>query len=138
MMGVIDDGFGGKNMTLQPGDIVQAHYKTGKYVGEIIEDRDHAFLVKILAVLKHPQQGDLHNPGQTENVFFHQRNALAYLEKANISKSSLSPYEGEIPNYEDSLREALDKLKQKLNAKDDEFSSQAQHQLEQLEKRYFQ
>lgn len=124
-------------MTLQPGDIVQAHYKTGKYVGEIVEDRDHAYLVKILAVLKHPQQGDLHNPGQTENVFFHQRNALAYLEKANISKSSLSAYEGEVPNYQDSLRDAVDKLKQKLAAKNDEFSDQAQQQLEKLEQRYF-
>lgn len=122
---------------LQPGDIVQAHYKTGKYIGEIIEDRSHAFLVQILAVIKHPQQGDLHNPGQTENVFFHQRNALAHYEKANISKSSLSPYEGDIPDYQESLREAVEKLKHKLTAKGDEFSEQAQKQLEELEKRYF-
>ncbi|KGX89811.1 kinase-associated lipoprotein B [Pontibacillus marinus] len=122
---------------LQPGDKVQAHYKTGKYIGEIMEDRGHAYLVKVLAVLKHPQQGDLHNPGKTENVFFHERKALAHNEKANISKSSLSEHDGEIPNYQDSLREALDKLKQKLAAKDDEFSEKAQHQLAELEKRYF-
>jgi len=123
--------------TLQPGDIVQAHYKTGKYIGEIMEDRGHVYLVKVLAVLKHPQQGDLHNPGQTDDVFFHQRKALARNEKANISKSSLSEYEGEIPDYQDSLREALDKLKQKLSAKEDDFSDQAQQQLEDLENRYF-
>ena len=49
------------------GDLVIAHYKTGKYVGEITNIRSNGYIVvKILAVLKHPMQGDLHHPKQTE------------------------------------------------------------------------
>lgn len=123
-------------MTLEPGKLVTAHYKTGKYVGEIVEDRGHAYLIKILAVQKHPQQGDLHNPGQTENVFFHQRKALSHYEKANISKSSVSPYEGEVPEYKTSLLESVNRLKEKLDKKDNEFNNQAKQQLEALEASY--
>ncbi|MFC0523907.1 kinase-associated lipoprotein B [Pontibacillus salicampi] len=122
--------------SLQPEELVTAHYKTGKYIGEIVEDRGSAYLVKILAVLSHPQQGDLHNPGQTENVFFHQRKALSHNEKANISKSSLKPFEGEVPSYMDSLKTALQKRKEKLQ-EDNEFNQKARAQLEDLEQQYF-
>ncbi|KGP72061.1 kinase-associated lipoprotein B [Pontibacillus yanchengensis] len=123
--------------SLQSGDLVTAHYKTGKYIGEIVEDRGQAFLVKILAVAKHPQQGDLHNPGQTENVFFHQRKALSYNEKANVSKSAIKAFEGEVPSYNESLKQSVEKLKEKLK-EDNTFNQQAKEQLEDLEKQYFQ
>ena len=29
---------------------------------------------------ENPKQGDLHNPGQTEGVFFHERRALSHFE----------------------------------------------------------
>ncbi|GGD06408.1 kinase-associated lipoprotein B [Pontibacillus salipaludis] len=121
----------------ETGSVVKAHYKTGVYAGEIVEDRGSMYLVKVLAVLKHPQQGDLHNPGQTENVFFHQRKALSQYEKANVSKSAVHLYEDEVPSYEDSLKQALNNLKEKLNKKDDDFSKLALQRVDELEHQYF-
>ncbi|GGF32758.1 kinase-associated lipoprotein B [Halobacillus andaensis] len=123
---------------LQPGDTVKAHYKTGIYIGEYIEERPHAYLVKILAVDKHPMQGDLHNPGQTDEVFFHQRKALSYLEKANIHKKAVEPLGGQpVPEYTESLKKAVDQLKEKLNRRETEFNKLALDQVESLEKQYF-
>lgn len=49
--------------TCQPGQIVTASYKTGEYIGEVIELMSTGkAAVRILAVVKHPAQGDLHNP----------------------------------------------------------------------------
>ncbi|MYL21140.1 kinase [Halobacillus litoralis] len=123
---------------IQIGSIVKAHYKTGIYIGEVKEDRGKFYLVQMLAVDKHPMQGDLHNPGQTENVFFHQRKALSYLEKANVQKEAVHPYEEtEIPDYNDSLKQSVEKLKQKLNRRDTDFNSHAADRLSDLEKQYF-
>ncbi|MBA2175775.1 kinase-associated lipoprotein B [Halobacillus locisalis] len=119
------------------GDIVKAHYKTGIYVGKVIEDRDRFYLVQILAVEKHPMQGDLHNPGKTENVFFHQRKALSYLEKANIQKEAVHPYEESIPDYTESLKQSVEQLRKKLERRETEFNVNAKQQLEDLEKQYF-
>ncbi|MBX0357359.1 kinase-associated lipoprotein B [Halobacillus sp. Nhm2S1] len=119
------------------GSIVKAHYKTGIYIGEVIEDRNRFYLVKVLAVEKHPMQGDLHNPGKTEEVFFHQRKALSYNEKANVQKEAVKPFEGEIPSYEESLKEAVDALKSKLERRETEFNKSAKNQLDDLEKQYF-
>ncbi|WP_394218546.1 kinase-associated lipoprotein B [Halobacillus trueperi] len=119
------------------GSIVKAHYKTGIYIGEVVEDRNRFYLVKVLAVDKHPMQGDLHNPGKTEEVFFHQRKALSYNEKANVQKEAVKPFEGEIPSYEDSLKEAVDALKTKLVRRETEFNQSAKKQLDDLEKQYF-
>lgn len=119
------------------GDVVKAHYKSGVYVGEVIEDRNNAFLFEVRGVLKHPQQGDLHNPNKTEGVFFHQRRALSYREKANVSKASIQSYEGSIPEYEVSLKESLTKLKLKLEQKETDFNKKARKQLESLEQDYF-
>ncbi|BAB05453.1 activation of KinB in the initiation of sporulation [Halalkalibacterium halodurans C-125] len=46
------------------GDFVRGVYKTGVYAGELmqVEQEKGRALVKVLAVLKHPMQGDLHNP----------------------------------------------------------------------------
>lgn len=119
------------------GDIVKAHYKSGIYVGKVMEDRDRFYLVQILAVEKHPMQGDLHNPGKTENVFFHQRKALSYLEKANIQKEAVHPYEGSIPDYTESLKQSVEQLRSKLERRETEFNANAKQQLDDLEKQYF-
>ena len=42
-------------------EIVKITYKTGDYVGEAFERDDRRVLVKVLAVLQHPTQGDLHS-----------------------------------------------------------------------------
>ncbi|UOR11838.1 kinase-associated lipoprotein B [Halobacillus amylolyticus] len=123
---------------LQNGAIVKAHYKSGIYIGELLEDRNQNYLVKILAVDKHPMQGDLHNPGQTKDVFFHQRKALSFQEKANIHKQAVHPYEEEnIPDYPTSLRHSVEKLKNKLTRRDTDFNQHALDQLIDLEKQYF-
>ena len=119
------------------GDIVKAHYKSGIYVGKVMEDRDRFYLVQILAVEKHPMQGDLHNPGKTENVFFHQRKALSYLEKANIQKEAVHPYEGHVPDYTESLKQSVEQLRTKLERRETEFNANAKQQLDDLEKQYF-
>ena len=68
-------------LQLAEGDKVKAVYKTGEYIGELVTITDQKSLVKILAVLKHPTQGDLHHPLEVDGVFFHQRRALAFQEK---------------------------------------------------------
>ncbi|WP_194709659.1 kinase-associated lipoprotein B [Radiobacillus deserti] len=120
------------------GDIVKAHYKSGTYVGEIVEDRGEHYLIKVLAVLKHPLQGDIHNYGKTEDVFFHQRKALSFQEKMNVSKSATHPYIDEIPDYTESLKAALETQKEKFKQQgSSEFQTKVLEQLEDLEKRYF-
>ncbi|MFD2922752.1 kinase-associated lipoprotein B [Halobacillus naozhouensis] len=122
----------------QNGTVVKAHYKSGIYIGEVMEDRNQHYLVKILAVDKHPMQGDLHNPGKTEDVFFHQRKALSHKEKANIHKHAVHPYESEqVPDYDDSLKQSVERLKQKLTRRETEFNQHALDQLNDLEKQYF-
>lgn len=120
------------------GDIVTAINKTGKYIGEVTEDRNNAYLVRILAVLKHPMQGDLHNPKQTEVNIFHQRRALAYREQTNVPKNMVKPFEGDIPEYQASLKDAVTKMKEALSTDDNKFNRLSMKQLEELEADYFQ
>jgi kinase-associated protein B len=94
--------------TLQIGDIVTGIYKTGKYIGEITNVRPQHYLVKILAVLKHPTQGDLHSHKQVDVPLFHERRALAFHEQTNIPKPMVKSYDGEVPTYQDSLHQALE------------------------------
>jgi len=119
------------------GEIVTAINKTGKYIGEVTEDRGNTYLVRILAVLKHPMQGDLHNPRQTEVTMFHQRRALAYREQTNVPKNMVKPYEGEIPDYQASLREAVTTMKEALTKEETDFNKLSLQQLEELEADYF-
>lgn len=131
---------GGKSMPVAEvkiGDIVTAINKTGKYIGEVTEDRGSAYLVRILAVLKHPMQGDLHNPKQTDVAIFHQRRALSYREQTNVPKTMVKPYEGEIPDYQTSLKEAVTKMKKLLAEDDKEFNKLSLQLLEELAVDYF-
>lgn len=119
------------------GEIVTAINKTGKYIGEVTEDRNHAYLVRILAVLKHPMQGDLHHPKQTDVPIFHQRRALAYREQTNVPKHMVKPYEGDVPDYQTSLKKAVTNMKETLVAEHTAFNELSLQQLNILEADYF-
>jgi kinase-associated protein B len=130
---------GGKKMNEHNiGDQVIAHYKTGKYVGEITNIRPNGYtVVKILAVLKHPMQGDLHHPKQADVDFFHERKALAYREQTNIPANMVKPHTGEIPDYTESLRHSLTNLKQELEKEESKWADMSLAALSNLEREYF-
>ncbi|MFC5530630.1 sporulation phosphorelay system protein KapB [Cohnella yongneupensis] len=88
-------------------EIVKVTYKTGDYAGEVVDRDERRILVKILSVLKHPTQGDLHHPYDPDVPLFHERRALAYTEKVWIPRQGVEPYRGEVIAYADSLKRAL-------------------------------
>lgn len=119
----------------QPGSIVKAEYKTGKYIGEIAENDGRRALVKVLAVLVHPTQGDLHHPHDPDAPMFHERKAAAYTEKVWVPIQAVQPYEGAIPTYRETLElawgaemERMDRLKR--------WSEQCMLRLESVRKEY--
>ncbi|KAA0545391.1 kinase [Bacillus sp. BGMRC 2118] len=122
--------------SLQIGDIVRAPYKTGVYIGEITNVRPEHYLVKVKAVLKHPTQGDLHNPKQVGMGFFHERKALAEHEQTNILKGMVKSYEGSIPDYKSSLSHALQTLRSDLENDPSEWAALCLEKIETLEKEY--
>ncbi|OCA87587.1 kinase [Bacillus sp. FJAT-27225] len=119
------------------GDIVTAIYKTGKYIGEFVEERPAGFLVRVLAVTKHPMQGDLHHPKDAEVGFFHERRALSFREGAVIPKQMVKKHEGDVPEYKESLKLALEKLKDELEGEESAFAQMSLRNIESLEKDYF-
>lgn len=119
------------------GDIATTTYKTGQYIAEVMERSDDKALVKVLAVLRHPTQGDLHNPGKSENVMFQQRRALAQYEKTWVHPRSLQLYQGTVPDYKDSLAEALNAEIEKLNGQDNQWAQRSIEQLKVLKHDYF-
>jgi kinase-associated protein B len=123
--------------SLQIGNKVTAHYKTGKYIGEITDIRPEHILVKVLAVAKHPMQGDLHHPKDADVPFFHERKALSYREQANIPKKMVKPFEEEVPDYQTSLKEAVNNLKAELTNDLSQWAVQSLKNIEVLEKDYF-
>lgn len=127
-------------MTVNIDDTVRAHYNSGVYIGTVKEDRGDRFLVEVLAVLKHPMQGDLHHPGVAdgENVFFHSRKALAHHEKMNVTKTVVYPYEEVVPDYHESLKTSLAAMKEKLAEKETEFNRKALKNLTDLENNDYQ
>jgi kinase-associated protein B len=84
-------------------------YKTGKYFGRLFAERPQGLVVEVLAVEKHPVQGDLHQPNQVYVPLFHIRTALHKHEKITVSPAVVYAYDGEIPDYATSLRQAYDK-----------------------------
>ncbi|MFL6561091.1 MAG: kinase-associated lipoprotein B [Bacillus sp. (in: firmicutes)] len=121
---------------LQIGEIVTAIYKTGKYIGEITEIRPQHYLVRVLAVVKHPMQGDLHNPKDADVLFFHERKALSYREQANIPYKMVKPYENEVPDYQEPLKEAVVKMRKELKESPFEWAEMSLKALESLERDY--
>ncbi|WDW08727.1 kinase-associated lipoprotein B [Priestia aryabhattai] len=123
-------------MTFTIGQTVTALYKTGKYIGEITQVRDLHYVVRIQAVLKHPEQGDLHNPGQVDVPFFHERKALAFREQANIPQKMVHLYEDSVPDYKHSLKKALELKIAEQQAKDSAFAQASINCLKELKKEY--
>lgn len=122
---------------LKIGEFVTAFYKTGKYYGEITDVRGDNYLVRVLAVGKHPMQGDIHSPKDVDVPFFHERKALSYREQANMPKKMVKPYDGEIPDYTESLKEAVAKLKEELQKEGTKWAELSLKNIETLEKEYF-
>jgi kinase-associated protein B len=122
---------------LKIGDIVTSIYKTGKYIGEVTDIRPQHYLVRTLAVLKHPMQGDLHNPKEVGFGFFHERKALAYREQANVPKQMVKPYSETVPSYEDSLKIAIQRLRDDLKDDTSEWSRLSLKNIASIESEYF-
>lgn len=116
--------------------VYQFPHKTGQYIVEIIDEKGDQLLVKVLAVLKHPRQGDLHNPNAVDNVFFHERKALSQFEKRYTTSQFLKAYQSEVPNYIDSLKKSLYELEEKMKQKNNTYSLQALKCIEQLKVDY--
>ncbi|RJX39445.1 kinase [Paenibacillus pinisoli] len=91
----------------EAGSIVKAKVRSGLYVGEVVELNRPRALVKVLAVLKHPEQGDLHQPYNPDVAMFHERRALSYTEKTTVLLRDLEGYAGAVPDYQESLRAAV-------------------------------
>ncbi|MBJ6360273.1 kinase [Paenibacillus sp. MAHUQ-46] len=92
-------------------------------------------LVKVLAVLKHPEQGDLHHPQDPDVAIFHERRALSYTEKAWALTRDLQPFHGELPDYASSLEAALEAEWHKLDRLR-RWAEQGLKQLAELRKDY--
>jgi len=82
-------------------------------------------------------QGDLHHPKEANVPLFHERKALAFREQANIPKNMVKKYTGEILDYTQSLREAIDKMKSSLENDTSEWSAKSLKNLAVLENEYF-
>lgn len=122
---------------IQIGDTVKAHYHSGTYIGKVIEDRGERYLIEVLAVIKHPLQGDIHNIGKVEDVFFHERKALYYKEKMNVKKPAVKAYHGPVPAYGESLKKAVEQYKESLMAEDSPYHKMALENLQNLENHYY-
>lgn len=117
------------------GDIVKAEVRTGQYAGEIVELYGPRAVVKVLAVLKHPEQGDLHQPYNPDVAMFHERRALSFTEKTTVLLRDIKRYSGAVPDYKESLRaavaaeiETLDRLHR--------WSAKSLELMQQLQKEY--
>ena len=122
---------------LKIGDIVTGIYKTGKYIGELTEERPQHYLIRVLAVIKHPMQGDLHNPKEADVLVFHERRALSYREQTNIPKQMVKRYDKEVPDYQQSLKEAVEKAKKELTENLTPWAEMSAKMYDSLEKDYF-
>ncbi len=117
-------------------EYVKAFYKTGAYIGVVTEDKDSVKVVQIKDVLKHPIQGDLHNPNQTDVPLFHERKALAFNERANIPATMVKPFDGKPGDYYEHLAEAVMELEWRLKEEDSAFNQKSLEALAGVKKEY--
>ncbi|TDM12527.1 sporulation phosphorelay system protein KapB [Macrococcus lamae] len=113
----------------------QLSFKTGRYIVEKVSEQQNGIVIKIIAVLIHPKQGDLHHSHETE-TFFHERKALAQYEKRVVSPNLLKPYSAEVPAYNESLRQAVIVMEKKLVEEDSVFSHLALQKMQSLKEEY--
>lgn len=85
-------------------------YKSGAYIAKSVEEASPRILVEIAAVVRHPLQGDLHHPYRADVAMFHERKAAAHREKVWVPKSTVEPYDGAVPTYTESLRQAWQEM----------------------------
>ncbi|QLK85613.1 sporulation phosphorelay system protein KapB [Staphylococcus sp. 17KM0847] len=111
-------------------------HKTGVYVVEIVENTGDQILVKVVQVIKHPKQGDLHSPNEVEGVFFHERKALSLYEKRYTTKSKLKLFEDELQDYTSSLQQAVTNLENELKTMNTPYASAALNCLSRLKEDY--
>jgi kinase-associated protein B len=116
--------------------IVKAQYKTGAYIGEEEEEKNGQVLIKILAVVKHPLQGDLHNPKRADVPFFQERRALSYGERTWVPVHTVKPFDEAVPDYKNSLKQSLQEHIAQLEAEDSEYGRKSILCLMQLQKDY--
>lgn len=111
-------------------------HKTGSYGVSIKEDNGDDVLVQVEQVIKHPKQGDLHNPNESTGVFFHERKALSHYEKRYAKRSQLRDFNVEKMSYEDSLQQAITNLEAQLKEKNDTHATRSLQNLDQLKDDY--
>jgi kinase-associated protein B len=116
--------------------LVLASYKTGQYIGEAEDERNQMILIKVLAVITHPWQGDLHHPKKADVPFFQERRALSEGERAWMPAHTIKEYDGILPLYKDSLKKALYDYIEKLKEENSEWAKRSLQCLYQLEKDY--
>ncbi len=117
---------------LKEGILCEVHYKTGRYIAQFVErsqNNSSRAVVKIISVLEHPEQGDLHHPYVADVPMFHQRKASAYMEHVLLPMNLIKVYDGEALDYQSSLAHAWQIQMQELARKDDEWSNKAREQL---------
>jgi kinase-associated protein B len=132
----LKENYLGEIFKMEVGQISTFFNKTGKYIGEITACYPEHFLVKTLAVLKHPMQGDLHHPKETDVPFFHERKALAFREQTNIPLKMVKPFDGEVPDYNVSLYDAFNKLYDELTSAESAFNRKCLECLRNIQKEY--
>ncbi|WJH34040.1 kinase-associated lipoprotein B [Paenibacillus sp. CC-CFT747] len=121
---------------MEAGTRVLAAYKTGEYIGEVVEVTPRKAAVKVLAVVKHPDQGDLHQPTMADVAFFHQRRALSEGEIALMPLESVRSFAGNVPDYKSSLRDAIRREMDALQGFV-RYAERSLEELRQLKKDYF-
>jgi kinase-associated protein B len=117
---------------IEVGAVVTAKYKTGRYIAQLLDYHGERVLVKILAVLKHPTQGDLHAPKQTDVALFHRRKALAFQEKTWVPVSTVAIYSGDVLSYSDSLKKAIQTQILELEQLNNKWAHESKKCLEEL------
>ncbi|MDF2721340.1 MAG: kinase [Paenibacillus sp.] len=109
-------------------------YKSGAYIAKAIEAASPRILVEMAAVLRHPLQGDLHHPYEAEVPLFHERRAASQREKVWVHRSDAEPYDGPIPAYDASLRDAWEQLVQAMQQMKNNDPDRAEWAAKSLEK----
>ncbi|MFB1082441.1 kinase-associated lipoprotein B [Jeotgalibacillus sp. JSM ZJ347] len=117
-------------------NLVKAFYKTGAYIGEVDQVHTEHQVIRIKSVIKHPEQGDLHNPKQVDVPYFHERKALAFNERANIPSSMVKPFDGELVDYNESLIISVRKLEEKLKEEDSPYNQKCLEALQSVKREY--